>query len=62
MMKLTNAEQIPGTDVDLVLQIVHQAEVNRIITVFKTTKNKECGKKGRYIQTLKVLTHCQSML
>ncbi len=29
MMKLANAEQVPGTDVHLVLQIVHQAEINR---------------------------------
>jgi hypothetical protein len=29
MMKLTNAEQIPGTDVHLVFQIVHQADSNR---------------------------------
>ncbi len=26
MMKLTNAEQVSGTDVHLVLQIVHQAD------------------------------------
>jgi hypothetical protein len=43
-MKLTNAEQIPGTDVHLVLQIVHQAEIAKRDNYLQQQNTKNMGK------------------